>query len=820
MPRKEPLNDKIVEALENRKRNCQLLRNDKEFTYGTAIAAIKAVRTNITRAAHVLDLKICRTMREEIVDIINGTAPVDVAGPSPRQLRNAERLGPNREFRNPPAKGAGSWCILLALHNAQGRDTLTKDQIIRWAGSHLHVNLNDGAAGHTKWSGCKTLENNGWMRRKAYSRMYGGGGTAGFGGRKDEFELTEGGSRLAAILWEQHFGAGGGPSTAAAAAGRQQHRHSASPAGLGGLSTTAAAAAARAGGLDAVFDQLTTGPEFINPHGGAAAAAAAAAGRASAGVSPFTGRGRVLGGGRGSSSSGRRLEFDRDDELSEGAADADMEGFIENERALELPMVLSKKGLAHVQQTVGWLMAPQGGGWALQMAVADDKKSVTICKLQDAAPAAGSKHMQAAAAAPGVPAHNPLAALESMLRMQQQQQQMCIELLESQDAAAAGGLGLGLADLDDAMQQDGSTAAAAAAAAAAGNPGSRCPGTCATGGNVPGASGGTAGSSRAATDEAAAAAAAAAAGSGLVGSSSTGFELKLVVDDKERRSEDDYLKIFSNIRQEHMRLQQLLQGATLDVDRDRLPLGDYTWLMLPAGAAPSAADADSEDEQADERAAAAERAACVLAGAVVERKTMRDLVGRSAAGDHIRQLQRMYQLRELVPLQLLLLENLSHMAGRYTVYQPGPGSSTAACTVDSEASLFDFIVRAAVSPYGGTQRILLTPSEGDTRAVLLAMSQLLLHEMQQLQRHAANSTQQQQQQQQQHKLLAATQTSYPEFASLCQQVNHRLPRSQLPIELCSMAAVSPVSPEVAFSVTRGAAKTWLASAAVPDCTGH
>lgn len=74
----------------------------------------------------------------------------------------------------------------------------------------------------------------------------------------------------------------------------------------------------------------------------------------------------------------------------------------------------------------------------------------------------------------------------------------------------------------------------------------------------------------------------------------------------------------------------------LDVDRDRLPLGDYTWLMLPAGAAPSAADAaaaaDSEDEQADERAAAAERAACVLAGAVVERKTMRDLVGRSAAG--------------------------------------------------------------------------------------------------------------------------------------------------------------------------------------------
>jgi hypothetical protein len=49
---------------------------------------------------------------------------------------------------------------------------------------------------------------------------------------------------------------------------------------------------------------------------------------------------------------------------------ASLQGFIETERALELPMVLSKKGLAHVQQTVGWLMAPQGGSWALQMDVA------------------------------------------------------------------------------------------------------------------------------------------------------------------------------------------------------------------------------------------------------------------------------------------------------------------------------------------------------------------------------------------------------------------------------------------------------------------
>jgi hypothetical protein len=80
----------------------------------------------------------------------------------------------------------------------------------------------------------------------------------------------------------------------------------------------------------------------------------------------------------------------------------------------------------------------------------------------------------------------------------------------------------------------------------------------------------------------------------------------------------------------------LPSALQLDVDRDKLPLGDYMWLLLPAGAAPSAADAavaaDSDDGEAEERAAAAERAACMLTGAVMERKTMRDLVGRSAAG--------------------------------------------------------------------------------------------------------------------------------------------------------------------------------------------
>jgi hypothetical protein len=141
--------------------------------------------------------------------------------------------------------------------------------------------------------------------------------------------------------------------------------------------------------------------------------------------------------------------------------------------------------------------------------------------------------------------------------------------------------------------------------------------------------------------------------------------------------------------------------------------------------------------------------------------------------------------------------------------------------VDSEASLFDFTVRAAVSPYGSTQRILLTPTEGDSREVLLAMSQLLLHEMRQLQLDQQQQRQHQrtpglppQQQQQQHRLLAATQTSYREFSSLCHQVNQQLPRSQLPVELSSYAEVSPVSPDVAFNVTKGASKSEFAGLAL------
>jgi hypothetical protein len=60
-------------------------------------------------------------------------------------------------------------CGLMQAHS-DGRATLTKDQIIRWAGSHLHIALEDGAAGYSKWSNVSNMETKNWVRRTAYSR--------------------------------------------------------------------------------------------------------------------------------------------------------------------------------------------------------------------------------------------------------------------------------------------------------------------------------------------------------------------------------------------------------------------------------------------------------------------------------------------------------------------------------------------------------------------------------------------------------------------------------------------------------------------------
>lgn len=51
MPRKEPLNDKIIRALESRQHRAAALQQQVHFAYGRAIAAIRAVRRNITNPA-------------------------------------------------------------------------------------------------------------------------------------------------------------------------------------------------------------------------------------------------------------------------------------------------------------------------------------------------------------------------------------------------------------------------------------------------------------------------------------------------------------------------------------------------------------------------------------------------------------------------------------------------------------------------------------------------------------------------------------------------------------------------------------------------
>jgi hypothetical protein len=52
---------------------------------------------------------------------------------------------------------------------------------------------------------------------------------------------------------------------------------------------------------------------------------------------------------------------------------------------------------------------------------------------------------------------------------------------------------------------------------------------------------------------------------------------------------------------------------------------------------------------------------------------VRDLVGRSAKRDHLRQLQRMHYVSNVVPYQLLIIENITQLANHYVAYGAKPG---------------------------------------------------------------------------------------------------------------------------------------------------
>lgn len=55
---------------------------------------------------------------------------------------------------------------------------------------------------------------------------------------------------------------------------------------------------------------------------------------------------------------------------------------------------------------------------------------------------------------------------------------------------------------------------------------------------------------------------------------------------------------------------------------------------------------------------------------------VRDLVGRSAARDHLRQMQRMHYVADVLPHQLLIIENVTQLAGHYVPYGSRPGGPT------------------------------------------------------------------------------------------------------------------------------------------------
>jgi hypothetical protein len=51
MPRREPLNELILRALESRQQKAAQLNQEQKFAYERAIAAVRAVNRNITNPA-------------------------------------------------------------------------------------------------------------------------------------------------------------------------------------------------------------------------------------------------------------------------------------------------------------------------------------------------------------------------------------------------------------------------------------------------------------------------------------------------------------------------------------------------------------------------------------------------------------------------------------------------------------------------------------------------------------------------------------------------------------------------------------------------
>lgn len=114
--------------------------------------------------------------------------------------------------------------------------------------------------------------------------------------------------------------------------------------------------------------------------------------------------------------------------------------------------------------------------------------------------------------------------------------------------------------------------------------------------------------------------------------------VRLLMDDRERLQDADPRGFFH-------RVVSHVGGPRTKAARVRLRFGDFSWV---AGSA-SLADED-----------------CRVIGCIIERKRISDLVGRSAAGDHVRQLQKLETCN--VPHAFLLLEGDVRQAESCALY--------------------------------------------------------------------------------------------------------------------------------------------------------
>lgn len=119
-------------------------------------------------------------------------------------------------------------------------------------------------------------------------------------------------------------------------------------------------------------------------------------------------------------------------------------------------------------------------------------------------------------------------------------------------------------------------------------------------------------------------------------------QVQLLVDDRERLRDADPRGLLD-------RVIAATSGLGTVVKRQRLHLGDFAWVI---------GEAHAREE------------ACTLLGCAVERKRLSDLVGRSASGIHVRQIERLEASG--LPHPFLLLEGESSYASTCAVYDVDP----------------------------------------------------------------------------------------------------------------------------------------------------